>query len=70
MAVLSFLIVIHEIAHLISMLYRRTEEIQQFDLDFGKCATECWDDPKQVVSANFITETQSNISFTEVCSYY
>lgn len=39
MAKISFLAVVHEIAELISMLFRRSQEIQQIHFDFGKSAT-------------------------------
>ena len=67
MAAISFLVVVHEIAEIISMLFRRSEKMQLIDLDCGKSPTGCGDNPRHVVSANFIIETQSNISFSEVC---
>ena len=64
MAIILFLVVVHEIAYLISMLFRRAEEIQQIDLDFGKSATGCGDNPEHVVSANHIIES---LKYGEVC---
>lgn len=57
-----FLTIIHGIADLISVLFRHSNEIQQTNWDFGKFTAR-----NTVVSTNFLTETQSNISFTEVC---
>lgn len=68
MAKILHLTIIHGIADLISMLLRRSDEIQHTDWNLSKLTTGCGDGAKCMRSLlTFLTETQSIISFAEVC---